>query len=148
MKTVESIQFGIHWLETWYFTALPKEFHTKCLYVCDFCFYFCINKKEFLRHSIACDVRAPPGDEIYRDKDIAFFEVDGASQRIYCENLSYVARMFLDHKNIYNSIEAFFFYCLCEVKDDGFHFVGYFSKDKIRVVNSNNLSCILVMPFG
>ena len=56
--------------------------------------------------------------------------------------------MFLDHKNIYNSIEAFFFYCLCEVKEDGFHFVGYFSKDKIRVINSNNLSCILVMPFG
>ena len=87
-----------------------------------------------MRHSIHCNVRAPPGDEIYRDKDIAFFEVDGATQRIYCENLSYVARMYLDHKNIYNSIEAFFFYCLCEVKEDGFHFVGYFSKDKIRVV--------------
>ena len=57
--------------------------------------------------------------------------------------------MFLDHKNIMSSIEAFFFYCLCEVKEDGFHFVGYFSKDKIRIQNipSNNLSCNLVMPF-
>lgn len=26
IKTVESIQFGNHWLETWYFTPLPKEF--------------------------------------------------------------------------------------------------------------------------
>ena len=57
--------------------------------------------------------------------------------------------MFLDHKNIYNSIEAFLFYALCEVKADGFHFVGYFSKEKIRhsVANTNNLSCIMVMPF-
>ena len=60
-----------------------------------------------------------------------------------------ISRMYLDHKNIYNSIEAFLFYVLCEVKEDGFHFVGYFSKDKIRNpgANTNNLSCIMVMPF-
>ena len=55
--------------------------------------------------------------------------------------------MYLDHKNIYNSIEAFLFYVLCEVHDDGFHFVGYFSKEKVRLANQNNLSCIMVMPF-
>ena len=76
-KTVESIQFGKYWLETWYFTPLPKEFHTKCLYICDFCFFFCVHKQELLRHSRKCTVRHPPGDEIYRDNDVAFFEVDG-----------------------------------------------------------------------
>ena len=145
-KTVESIMFGRYWLETWYFTPLPKEYHTKCLYICDFCLYFCVHKKEFLRHSRKCLVRNPPGDEIYRDKDISFFEVDGSLQRVYCENLSLIARMFLDHKNVYNTIEAFLFYILCEVKEDGMHFVGYFSKEKISS-NTNNLSCILVMPF-
>jgi len=55
--------------------------------------------------------------------------------------------MFLDHKNVNSSIEGFFFYVLCEVKDDGYHFVGYFSKEKIREENQNNLSCIMVMPF-
>ena len=56
--------------------------------------------------------------------------------------------MFLEHKNVYDtSIEEFFFYCLCEVKDDGFHFVGYFSKLKNRLIYGNNLSCILVMPY-
>ena len=96
-------------------------------------------------------MRCPPGDEIYRDKkggrEIAFFEVDGASQRVYCENLSYVSRMYLDHKNIGFSIEPFLFYCLCEVKEDGFHFVGYFSKEKNNELSQNNLSCILIMPF-
>jgi len=55
--------------------------------------------------------------------------------------------MFLDHKNVNNSIEGFFFYILCEVKNDGFHFVGYFYKKKIREESENNLSCIMVMPF-
>jgi len=134
MKTVESIHFGEHWLEAWYFTPLPKEFHCKCLYICDFCFFFCVSKQDFQRHATTCTVRCPPGDEIYRDKkggrEIAFFEVDGAAQRVYCENLSYISRMYLDHKNIGFSIEPFLFYCLCEVKEDGFHFVGYFSKEK------------------
>jgi len=147
LKTVESIQFGKNWLETWYFTPLPKEYHSKCLYICDFCLFFCVHKREFLRHSLKCEVRHPPGDEIYRDGDISFFEVNASLERIYCENLSYISRMFLDHKNLYNSIEAFLFYVLCEVKEDGFHFVGYFSKERELQANQNNLSCIMVMPF-
>ena len=41
------------------------------------------------------------------------------------------------------------FYILCEVREDGFHFVGYFSKEKVQEENQNtrNLSCIMVMPF-
>ena len=54
--------------------------------------------------------------------------------------------MFLEHKNLDNTIETGLFYILCEVKDDGFHFVGYFSKEK-NSSSPNNLSCILVMPF-
>lgn len=147
IKTVESIHFGTNWLETWYFTALPHEYHTKCLYICDFCLSFFVHKKEFRRHSKKCTQRHPPGDEFYRDGDIAFFEVNGSSSKIYCENLSYISRMFLDHKNVNNTIEGFFFYVLCEVQTDGYHFVGYFSKEKFREENQNNLSCIMVMPF-
>jgi len=35
------------------------------------------------------------------------------------------------------------------VREDGFHFVGYFSKEKVQEENQNtrNLSCIMVMPF-
>lgn len=75
------------------------------------------------------------------------FEVDGASQRVYCENLSYISKMYLDHKNIHWTIEPFLFYCLVEVREDGYHFVGYFSKEKNNNITKNNLSCILVMPF-
>ena len=85
------------------------------LILCDFCLSFFINKNEFKRHTKKCTQRHPPGDEFYRDKDIAFFEVNGSSSKIYCENLSYISRMFLDHKNVNNTIEGFFFYVLCDV---------------------------------
>ena len=35
---------------------------------------------------------------------------------------------------------------LCEKREDGFHFVGYFSKEKILHHSQNNLSCYVVMP--
>ena len=44
-----------------------------------------------------------------------------------------------------NEIEAFYFYVLCEHRSDGYHPVGYFSKEKDSE-QSNNLSCIMVLP--
>lgn len=150
-KTVDSIQFGRHYQEVWYFTPLPHEFHVQCLYICDFCLHFCVSKKEFARHTEKCAVRAPPGDEIYREgtpgvNEIAFFEVNGSAQETYCENLTYISRMFLEHKNLVDYIAVFFFYVLCEVKEDGYHVVGYFSKEK-NSESERNLSCILTLPF-
>ena len=73
----------------------------------------------------------PPGDEIYREKDISIFEVDPKVQRVYCENLCLLAKLFLDHKTLYYDVEPFLFYVLCEVGDDGGHRIaGYFSKEK------------------
>lgn len=127
---------------------MPKEYHCKCLYICEYCLAFFIDKRELSRHTEKCTIRAPPGDEIYRDDEVAFFEVNGSTAETYCENLSYISRMFLDHKNLYNSIAGFFFYCICTIDLDGYHLVGYFSKEKVRVSSDNNLSCILVLPFA
>lgn len=45
-----------------------------------------------------CDLMHPPGDEIYRDGSISVFEVDGKKNKIYCQNLCLLAKLFLDHK--------------------------------------------------
>lgn len=71
--------------------------------------------------------------------------MDGFRNEYYCENLAYLAKLFLDHKFIFHSIIIFNFYVICEYDDHGFHFVGYFSKNKDKSCN-NNLSCILVLP--
>lgn len=72
------------------------------------------------------------------------FEFDAKQQKVYTENLCYIARFFLDHKNLQNEIEAFYFYVLAERRPDGYHAVGYFSKEKDDTLN--NLSCIMVLP--
>lgn len=51
----------------------------------------------------------------------------------------------MDHKNLACEIEAFYFYILCERRDDGYYMVGYFSKEKDSCENYN-LSCIMVLP--
>jgi histone acetyltransferase MYST1 len=73
------------------------------------------------------------------------FEVDGFQERIYCQNLCYIAKLFLDHKTLYFDVDPFLFYVMCEVDNRGFHPVGYYSKEKYSDVGYN-LACILTFP--
>ena len=73
------------------------------------------------------------------------FEVDGFEERIYCQNLCYIAKLFLDHKTLYFDVDPFLFYVLCEVDKRGYHPVGYYSKEKYSDVGYN-LACILTFP--
>lgn len=70
----------------------------------------------------------PPGDEIYRNGNVAMFEIDGRKDRIYCQQLCYLAKLFLDHKTLFYDVDLFLFYVLCECDERGCHIVGYFSK--------------------
>ncbi|ETN77809.1 MOZ/SAS family protein, partial [Necator americanus] len=89
--------------------------------------------------------RHPPGNEIYRHNNVSVFEVDGNVSRIYCQNLCLIAKLFLDHKTLYYDVEPFLFYVVTKNDDYGFHFVGYFSKEKYSQ-QKFNLSCIVTLP--
>jgi len=91
-------------METWYFSPIPKELLkdggvVEVLYVCEFTLNFFTRSEELLRYQskLPQDRRHPPGNEIYRNKNLSMFEVDGFDERIYCQNLCYIAKMFLDH---------------------------------------------------
>jgi histone acetyltransferase MYST1 len=73
------------------------------------------------------------------------FEVDAQQEEIYCENLSYIAKLYLDHKTLYWNVSPFLFYVLCEIDERGYHPVGYFSKEKYSDAGYN-LACILTFP--
>ena len=92
-----------------------------------------------------CKARHPPGDEIYRDGKVSIFEVDGRKNKIYCQNLCLLSKMFLDHKSLFYDVEPFLFYVMTETDDAGAHFVGYFSKEKLSPKNYN-VSCIMTLP--
>ena len=85
------------------------------------------------------------GKEIYREEGLSMFEVDGRDNKIYCQNLCLLSKLFLDHKTLYYDVDPFLFYILCEVDTAGCHIVGYFSKEKQSQENYN-LACILTFP--
>lgn len=148
VRTIDEIVMGNYRCCTWYFSPFPEEYHNvKILYFCEFCLNFYVKKEELERHVKSnCFLRHPPGNEIYRDEKISMFEVDGKTESIYCENLSYLSKLFLDHKTLALDVDIFLFYVLAEYDKYGYHFVGYFSKEK-ESKNGWNLSCILTLPF-
>ncbi len=152
VKNVAFLELGAHQMSTWYFSPLPKELlseqgYIEVLYVCEFTLRMFSRKQEIRRFQsrLPADRRHPPGNEIYRCGNLSMFEVDGFEERIYCQNLCYIAKLFLDHKTLYFDVDPFLFYVLCEVDERGFHPVGYYSKEKYSDVGYN-LACILTFP--
>jgi len=146
-KTINSIQFGKYQCETWYYSPYPLGYQNlDMLYLCEFCLSFFVSIDEVARHKKNCTLSHPPGDEIYRHGRNSVFEVDGYKNPVYCENVGYLAKLFLDHKNVYEDTLPFLFYIVTENDETGQHMVGYFSKEKESQKNWN-LACILVLPF-
>ena len=148
-KTIFKVKFGKYYSETWYYSPYPDEYHDiECLYYCEFCLSFFVHETELKRHIKACTLVHPPGNLIYHDKEnkLTLWEIDASRNFTYCENLSFLSKLFLDHKLLLHPIELFLFFCLCEYDEYGHHLVGYFSKNKY-FTDSCNLSCILTLPF-
>jgi len=86
-----------------------------------------------------CGLFHPPANEIYRCDGHSVFEVDGNANKIYCQNLCLLAKLFLDHKTLYYDVEPFLFYVLTVNDDQGCHLIGYFSKVNTQVVCAGNI---------
>ncbi|KAH7319722.1 hypothetical protein B0I35DRAFT_429686 [Stachybotrys elegans] len=143
---IECIEFGGWEIDTWYAAPYPAEYsRNRVLYICEFCLKYMNSDYVAWRHKLKCATKHPPGDEIYRHGSVSVFEVDGRKNPVYCQNLCLLAKLFLGSKTLYYDVEPFLFYVLCEYDECGYHFVGYFSKEK-RASSQNNVSCILTLP--
>ncbi|KAL8891588.1 MAG: hypothetical protein Q9192_005717, partial [Flavoplaca navasiana] len=143
---IKCVNFGGYEIETWYAAPYPEEYsRNRVLYICEFCLKYMNSDYVAWRHKLKCPTKHPPGDEIYRDKSVSIFEVDGRKNPVYCQNLCLLAKLFLGSKTLYYDVEPFLFYVMTEYDEFGCHFVGYFSKEK-RPSSQNNVSCILTLP--
>jgi histone acetyltransferase MYST1 len=147
VKNIQCIVLGKYEIETWYFSPYPEEYAgDEKMHVCEFCLKYMKKQKTLLNHSFKCNMKSPPGKEIYRDDSLSMFEIDGKENKIYCQNLCLLSKLFLDHKTLYYDVDPFLFYVLCEMDAHGaHHIVGYFSKEKQSQENYN-LACILTFP--
>ncbi|KAJ9662381.1 Histone acetyltransferase [Coniosporium apollinis] len=146
VRNLDRIQMGRHEIEPWYFSPYPIEFSdADMVYICEFCLCYFAEMKQFERHRRKCTLLHPPGNEIYRDDYVSFFEVDGRRQRTWCRNLCLLSKLFLDHKTLYFDVDPFLFYCMTTRDEHGCHLVGYFSKEK-ESAEGYNVACILTLP--
>lgn len=123
-------------IDTWYYSPYPEPYASQDkLYICEFTLKYFRKKKTLLRHQALCDIRSPPGDEIYRsplestsrpalagsvtDPQICVYEIDGKKHKLYCQSLCLLSKLFLDHKTLYYDVDPFMFYTMCEIHSDG-----------------------------
>lgn len=147
IKFIDYIQFGKYEIDTWYFSPFPEEYRRlNKLWICEYCLKYMKSARTWVEHvSQVCKQRQPPGKRIYHKGSLTVFELDGQDQKLYCQNLCLLAKLFLDHKTLYYDVAPFMFYVLCESDREGYHVVGYFSKEKMSADNYN-LACILTLP--
>jgi histone acetyltransferase HTATIP len=146
IRNISQVEFGKHILFPWYFSPYPEIFTQEdCIYICEFCLSYYGDQKSFVRHRHKCTLQHPPGNEIYRDDFVSFFEIDGRRQRTWCRNLCLLSKMFLDHKTLYYDVDPFLFYVMTTRDEMGCHLIGYFSKEK-ESADGYNVACILTLP--
>ncbi|KAK5000440.1 Histone acetyltransferase [Elasticomyces elasticus] len=146
VRNFEKIHMGRDEIEPWYFSPYPEELtETGVIYLCETCLSYFGSEFQLRRHRKKCQLLHPPGNEIYRDQDVSFFEIDGKRQRTYCRNLCLLSKVFLDHKTVYYDVDPFLFYCMTTTDQHGHHIVGYFSKEK-ESADGFNVACILTLP--
>jgi hypothetical protein len=82
---IRTIRIGAFEVDTWYDAPFPEEYAAVPegkLYMCEFCLKYSKSPFSAARHRTKCTTLHPPGDEIYRDRNISIFEVDGRLNKV------------------------------------------------------------------
>ena len=146
VRNLDRVIMGKYEIEPWYFSPYPIELTDEDrIYIDDYTLQYFGSKKQYERYRKKCTLQHPPGNEIYRDDYVSFFEIDGRKQRTWCRNLCLLSKLFLDHKTLYYDVDPFLFYCMTRRDELGHHLVGYFSKEK-ESADNYNVACILTLP--
>ncbi|RCN41429.1 hypothetical protein ANCCAN_12602 [Ancylostoma caninum] len=142
VKYIEVVRFGEFEIDTWYVSPYPDEYgKERYLYICECCFLYMRQERALKMHMSSCNMRHPPGKEIYHDNNekIAVYEVDGEKEKLYCQCLCLFAKLFMDHKTIYFGVSSFLFYVLCEVNEAEGPLIKKLWRTKIKRITFNKM---------
>ncbi|CAJ0591400.1 unnamed protein product [Cylicocyclus nassatus] len=100
-----------------------------------------IRNIEMIELGKKCYLKHPPGNEIYRNENFSFFEIDGSlrSEPVFAGKVILITRLCTTTQILFS------FYVLALLNDRGFHIIGFFSKEK-ESAEEYNVACILVLP--
>ncbi|KFH73483.1 hypothetical protein MVEG_00699 [Podila verticillata NRRL 6337] len=142
VRNVEWILYAGFDIATWYYSPYPDEYQDcQRLFICESCLKYIRHLESYITHTKACKRRKPPGVVVYSKGINKIYKVDGKSNKLYCQNLSLLAKLFLDNKTLYFDVHGFQFYVLTETR----------ASDKADVpeivsYDGYNLACILILP--
>ncbi|PSK46369.1 hypothetical protein B9Z65_5337 [Elsinoe australis] len=149
---VMSVVLGDLLIKPWYPSFYPQELignKVERLYVCQWCFRYSKELMPFVAHMKVCPLKElpPPGTLTYEQGGISIYEVDGEEHKLYTQNLSLFAKLFLDNKSVFYDVTTFRYYIMTyyDPTTAQRQIVGFFSKEKMSWDN-NNVACILVFP--
>ncbi|KAG8461494.1 hypothetical protein KFE25_001098 [Diacronema lutheri] len=160
VKHIRRVVMGPFEIETWYFSPYPDEYGLQpLLFICEYSLKYFKHRRTYEQQRAQCTRTSPPGTQIYQavaprssslpslqpPSHLTVWEVDGRIDKVFCQCLCLLAKLFLDHKTLYYDTDPFLFYALCEadVCTGRHRIVGYFSKERD---GGNSLACILVLP--
>ena len=71
VKNVPKIELGKYEVDAWYYSPYPDEYSGDSLredklFLCEFCLKYMKRARTLERHKRKCELRHPPGAEIYR----------------------------------------------------------------------------------
>ncbi|KAJ7103744.1 acyl-CoA N-acyltransferase [Mycena epipterygia] len=115
------------------------------LWVCQFCFKYMADANLYEMHRLKCTHTHPPGRKVYQRGAHIIWEVDGALQKLYCQNLSLFGKLFIDVKTLFFDCDNFLFYIMTDADSKKDHVFGFFSKEKVSY-DDYNLACIITLP--
>lgn len=151
-QNIQHVVLGDLLFKTWFQSIYPEDLvssETDRLYVCRWCFRYSSDAAAYAKHTRFCEHRTtPPGTKVYDDGGYSVWELDGAEYKLFTQNLSLFAKLFLDHKSVFFDVVSFLFYLLVFTDPgdpENYAILGYFSKEKLSW-DPNNLACILVFP--
>ncbi|GLB09010.1 hypothetical protein AtubIFM57258_004920 [Aspergillus tubingensis] len=151
-RNVKHVVLGDLLFPTWYQSIYPEDLvnkDTDRLYVCRWCFRYSCDVHAYAQHTRLCQHRTtPPGTKVYDHGGYSVWELDGECHKLYAQNLSLFAKLFLDHKSVFYDVVSFLYYLLVftDPNDpENYYVLGFFSKEKLSW-DANNLACILVFP--
>ncbi|KAG0325596.1 K(lysine) acetyltransferase [Dissophora globulifera] len=148
VRNVEWILYAGYDIATWYYSPFPEEYQDcQRLFICEYCLKYIRQVESFMNHTKNCKRKRPPGVVVYSKGVNKIYKVDGRTNKLYCQNLSLLAKLFLDNKTLYFDVHGFHFFVLTETRsgDRADVPVGFFSKEIVSY-DGFNLACILTLP--
>lgn len=121
-----------------------EEIWLEKLFICDSCFKYTDDEKDYEAHLLACDhLNKQLGKIMYRDEKYVIRKVRGSRHKMFTQNLCLFTKLFLDNKSVFFTVDYFEFYIVYGTENN--KPMGFFSKE-ILSWDRNNLACILVFP--